>query len=82
MIEEGFDEWNLAEAVETGSRVLEVYPHGMRCLLLGYFTIGENTRQALHVVCDYSNPKVLDIVTAYLPQKPWWLTSGKRGRLI
>jgi len=82
MIEEGFDEGNVVEAVGGGSRVLEVYSLEMRCLLLGYFTVGENVRQPLHVVCDYSNPRVVDIVTAYLPQKPWWMTPGKRGRLI
>jgi hypothetical protein len=82
MIEEGFDEENVLEAVGGGSRVLEIYPHEMRCLLLGHFTVGEKVRQPLHVVCDYSNLRVVDIVTAYLPQKPWWMTPGKRGRLI
>jgi len=82
MIEEGFDEGNVLEAVGGGSRILEVYSHEMRWLLLGYFTLGESVRQPLHVVCDYSHPRVVDIVTAYLPQKPWWMTPGKRGRLI
>jgi hypothetical protein len=53
----------------------------MRCLVLGYFDIGSPSRQALHVVCDYSADHVVDIVTAYLPQKPWWVNPGKRGRL-
>ncbi len=82
MIEEGFDEENAVEAVSGGSRILEVYPQEMRCLVLGYFTVSEKVCQPLHLVCDYSNPKVVDIVTAYLPQKPWWITPGKRGRLI
>jgi len=82
MIEEGFDEVNVVEALSGSSRVLEVYPDEMRCLILGYFTVSEKVRQPLHVVCDYSNPRVVDVVTAYLPQKPWWTTPGKRGRLI
>ena len=79
MIEEGFDEGNLVEAVTGEIRVLEAYPHEERCLVLGYFTIGEKVRQPLHVVCDHSNPRIVDIVTAYLPQKPWWMTPSKRG---
>ncbi len=82
MIEEGFDEGNLVEAVARESRILEIYPDEMRCLLLGYFKISEKVRQPLHVVYDYSNSKVVDIVTAYLPQKPWWITPSKRGRLV
>jgi hypothetical protein len=82
MIEEGFDERNVVEALRNGNRILELYPDEKRCLLLGSFTVSEKTRQPLHVVCDYSNPMVVDIVTAYVPQKPWWMTPGKRGRLI
>lgn len=81
MIEEGFDEDNLLEAVAGRSRILEDYPNEGRCLILGYFAVGEKSRAALHVVCDYSSPRLVDIVTAYLPQKPWWITPSKRGRL-
>lgn len=31
---------------------------------------------------DYSNKKVIDIVTAYIPQKPWWVTPTQRGRRL
>jgi hypothetical protein len=82
MIEEGFDEENVLKAIGGASRILEIYSHEMRCLLLGYFTVSEKARQPLHIVCDYSNPKVVDIVTAYLPQRPWWTAPGKRGRLV
>jgi hypothetical protein len=82
MIEEGFDERNVVEALRNGNRLLELYLHEKRCLLLGSFTVSEKVRQPLHVVCDYSNPTVVDIVTAYLPQKPWWTTPSKRGRLV
>ncbi len=82
MIEEGFDEVNLIEAIVPESKMLEDYPEEMRCLLLGYYSVSEKTPQPLHAVCDYSNPKIVDIVTAYIPQKPWWVTPVRRGRLI
>lgn len=40
-----------------------------------------DVRTPLHIVCDYSHKRHVDIVTAYLPQKPWWVTPRKRGRL-
>jgi hypothetical protein len=82
MIEEGFDEVNVVEALSGGCRLLETYPEEKRCLILGYFMVSEKVRQPIHAVCDYSNRNVVDIVTAYLPQKPWWTTPEKRGRLI
>ena len=82
MIEEGFDEENLVEALGGESRILEDYPHELRCLILGYFRVSEKVSQPLHVVCDYSDSNVLDIITAYIPQKPWWTTPSRRGRLI
>ncbi len=81
MIEEGFDEENLLEALAGKSRILEDYPNEGRCLILGYFAVGEKSRAPLHVVCDYSGPRLVDIVTAYLPRKPWWISPSKRGRL-
>ena len=81
MIEEGFDEDNLLEAMAGRSRVLEDYPSERRCLILGYFTMEGKARAPLHVVCDYSSPKLVDIVTAYFPQKPWWISPSQRGRL-
>jgi Domain of unknown function (DUF4258) len=81
MIEEGFDEDDVIEALAGRCKLVEDYPGEMRCLVLGYFDVGSPSRQALHVVCDYSADHVVDIVTAYLPQKPWWVNPGKRGRL-
>jgi metal-responsive CopG/Arc/MetJ family transcriptional regulator len=37
MIEEGFSEENLLEAITGKCRVLENYPDESRCLILGYF---------------------------------------------
>ena len=40
----------------------------------------DNVSSPLHIVYDYSNDEVVDIVTAYIPQKPWWETPSRRGR--
>ena len=81
MLEEGFDEGNIIEAL-TGlaSEINEEYPEQQRCLVLGSYAVSARTRNFLHAVCDYSDPEVLDIVTAYIPQRPWWETPTRRGR--
>jgi hypothetical protein len=42
MVEEGFDEHDLLEAIAGRSRILEHYPDESRCLILGYFRMGES----------------------------------------
>lgn len=78
MVEDGFTEQDIITAVAGKSRILEDYPEESRCLVLGYFHLSEKIRCPLHVVCDYSNAGVLDIVTTYIPDKPWWSTPTKR----
>ena len=81
MIEEGFDEGNIIEALTSrGRKILEAYPEEHRCLVLGSYAVGKKVRNHLHVVCDYSDSDMLDIVTAYLPQRPWWVTPSRRGK--
>ena len=70
MIEEGFSEQNILEAITGKSRILEHYPDESRCLVSGSFSFGGRTRSPLHVICDYANEGVIDIITAYIPQKP------------
>ena len=82
MIEEGFSEENMLEALEGKSKILENYPDEMRCLVSGYFKMSQKVRSPLHIVCDYSNNEIVDIITAYIPQKPWWLTPTQRGRML
>ena len=79
MIEEGFDENHLLEAVRGKLRVVEEYSEESRYLVLGYFHFTPKTRSPLHLVCDLSNPDVVDIVTAYIPQRPWWINPTQRG---
>ena len=82
MIEEGFTETNVIEAIEGTGRIIESYPDDSRCLIFGRFNFIDTTITApLHVVCDYSQADLVDIVTAYIPQKPWWLNPTKRGKI-
>lgn len=80
MIEEGFDEGQLVEALRGRINVLEDYPDEDRCLVLGRFHFTPATTSALHILCDLSDERVLDIVTAYIPQRPWWVSPRQRGR--
>ena len=80
MIEEGFDEKILLEALRGGLRVVEEYPDEARCLVLGHFHFETGARAPLHVVCDLSQESMLVVVTAYIPQRPWWASPMQRGR--
>jgi uncharacterized protein DUF4258 len=80
MVEEGFDENQMIEALNGRIRVLEEYPDEHRYLVLGRFRFTPTTTSALHVLCDLTNEALLDIVTAYIPQRPWWVTPTQRGR--
>lgn len=81
MIEEGFDENNLVEALIGKLQVLEEYEDEERYLLLGHFRFTSSTRSALHVICDVSHSEMVDIVTAYIPQRPWWISPTQREKL-
>lgn len=80
MFGEGFTENDIVEAVTGKTRILEHYPDESRCLVMGYFQMSENVRSPLHIVFEYSREDAVDIVTAYIPQKPWWVTPWKRGK--
>jgi len=53
IIEEGFTESDIIEAVTGKSRILEDYPDQSRCLVAGYFQLTENVRSPLHLVFEY-----------------------------
>ena len=76
MIEEGFDEDQMRSVILGRSRILEDYPEDKRCLILGRIAEGH----FLHVVCDYSDQDCVDVITAYVPQKPWWETPTQRAK--
>lgn|SRR5574341_34987 len=80
MFAEGFSLNDIVEAVTGKSRILEHYPNSSRCLVVGYFQMSDKVRAPLHIVIEYSSVDEIDIVTAYIPQKPWWVTPWQRGR--
>jgi hypothetical protein len=79
MMEEGFEESHIVEAV-MGGEVLEDYPDENRCLILGTFHWTTKTISPLHIVCDYSQRDRVEFVTAYIPRRPAWITARQRGR--
>jgi hypothetical protein len=80
MIEEGFSEKDIVNAILEDSKIIELYEEDKRCLILGQFNWNGGVKSALHIVCDYSNKKIIDFVTAYIPQRPWWESPTRRGR--
>jgi len=79
IIEEGFTEENVVEAILNG-KIIEEYPDEERCLICGTAHIAPKTKISLHLVCDYSDPEWFDIVTVYIPQLPQWETPTQRSR--
>jgi len=80
MVEEGFDEALLLEAVAGGLAVVEEYLDEERYLLVGYFHFTPDARSPVHLVCDLSKPGNVDIVTAYIPGRPYWISPTRRGK--
>ena len=80
MIEEGFSEQDIVKAILGDSKIIELYEDDRRCLIFGRFYWNGGVRSPLHIVCDYSNKNIIDFVTAYIPQKPWWETPTRRGK--
>ena len=81
--DEGFTEESIVEAIQNG-KILEWYVEEDRCLLVGKFQITFKMKEYLHVVVDYwpgeREIDWIDIVTAYVPRRPYWETSTKRGK--
>ncbi len=77
MVQEGFGERDLLAALRWG-RELAVYPEDERMLVLGYMIFGGRLKLPLHVVLDYSRPRWVDIVTAFIPDRPHHVYSRAR----
>ena len=80
MFAEGFSVNDAIAALTGKLRVLERYPDEARCLVIGYFQMSATVRVPLHIVVEHSSPDEIEIITAYIPQKPWRLTPWQRGR--
>ena len=77
MIQEGFSERDLLTALRWG-RELAVYPEDERMLVLGYMVFGSRLKLPLHIVLDYSKPRWVDVVTAFIPARPHHVYSRAR----
>ena len=82
MIEEGFSEKDVIAAILEESKIIELYDEDKRCLIMGHFLWDNKIKSPIHMVCDYSNRKLVDIVTAYIPQRPWWISPVRRGKRL
>ena len=82
-VEEGFTEESIVEAIQN-AKILEWYEEEQRCLLVGRFQITFKMKEYLHIVVDYwiedTESQWIDIVTAYIPRRPHWETSTRRGK--
>ena len=83
MLAEGFGEDDILEAIGNG-KLLELYNEEDRCLITGTFQLSENTKEHLHLVIDFWSEigeiEWIDIVTAYIPRRPFWETPNIRGK--
>ncbi|MBI2875427.1 MAG: hypothetical protein HYY20_00940 [Candidatus Tectomicrobia bacterium] len=52
---------DIIEAAIGRSKILENYPDELRCLILGSFHLSEKVTSPLHIVCDYSKEKLVDM---------------------
>lgn len=75
MLQEGFREQDILSALLWG-RELAIYPEDERMLVLGYMVFPPRLRLPLHVVLEYSTPRHVDIVTAFIPGSPTGSTPG------
>ena len=84
MLSEGFEEGNIVEAIING-KILEHYTEEYRCLITGKFQISKHSKESLHIVVDYWSEteeiEWVDIVTTYIPRKPFWGTPNRRGKI-
>lgn len=67
-LKEGFSERDMVQAVTSG-KIVETYPERMRVLICGRTTIDDIVELYLRVVCEYRYDDVIDLVTAYIPNK-------------
>lgn len=78
-LKEGFMMDHVIEAIMNGKEI-EQYPDRSRVLIYGRPLLTGRVRLDLHVVCDYSDPTEIDIVTAYIPDPEEWETPFQRRK--
>ncbi len=74
---EGFTEQDIVAAALLGRELMR-YWQDERLLVLGYLPVSQRVRLPLHVVLEYSKPRWVDVVTAFIPQNPHRVISRSR----
>jgi hypothetical protein len=74
---EGFTESDIVATVLLGRELMR-YLQDERLLVLGYLPVSANVRLPLHVVLEYSKPRWVDVVTAFIPADPHRVVSRAR----
>jgi hypothetical protein len=80
-IKEGFNRDDMVAAILSG-RIIEEYPERERVLICGPTSLSPITVTViyLHVVCEYSDPNYVQVVTAYIPDELSWEWPSFRRR--
>lgn len=66
---EGFTERDIVATILHG-RELVRYLEDERLLVLGWVPVSPQVRLPLHVVLEFSKPRFVDVVTAFIPRDP------------
>lgn len=74
---EGFTEHDIVATVLHG-RELVRYLEDERLLVLGWLPVSSEVRLPLHVVLEFSRPRFVDVVTAFIPHDPHRVLSRAR----
>ncbi len=77
-LSEGFNESDMVGSILYGKELMR-YVLDERILVLGQISPSPTVKIPLHVVLEYSKPRWVDIVTAFVPKRPHRPVS--RGRL-
>lgn len=78
-LKEGFSVEDMIYAILKG-RIIEEYPERHRVLIYAEVPMLTKTTLPLHVVCDYSDPEWIDLVTAYISDPAEWLIPPTKRR--
>lgn len=74
---EGFTEQDVVATLLMG-RELVRYLEDERLLVLGWLAVSPSVRVPLHVVAEFSKPRFVEVVTAFIPDDPHRALSRER----
>lgn len=74
---EGFTEHDVVATVLHGREMVR-YLEDERLLVLGWLPVSREVKLPLHVVLEFSRPRFVDVVTAFIPRDPHRVPSRAR----